>query len=282
MPSTSAFTAGDGCRIAYRLDGSPARPVLVLSNSIATNLHMWDGEVDALAQHFSILRYDTRGHGESDSPAGAYSLDRLGWDVVELLDHLGLQRVHFCGLSLGGFVGQWLGIHAPERLDRLVLSNTSPYLGPSPQWDELIRRTLGSQDLSSLAPMFLGNWFPAAMWRTDPEVIERFKAMILATRPDGLAGCFAVVRDSDLRRTIALIERPVLVIGGSDDSVTLASHSQAIAERIPGAVLRIFPGVHMLNVERREDFLAAVTDFLCKQEFKDTSNSSLSKRPSPT
>lgn len=262
MTDPSEFLAGDGCHIAYQLDGPAGRPVLALSNSIATDLHMWDGEVGALAERFRVLRYDTRGHGGSGAPAGAYSLDRLGRDVVELLDHLGLERVHFCGLSLGGFVGQWLGIHAPERIERLVLSNTSPYLGPAPQWDELIRRTLAAPDLSGLADMFLGNWFPPTMLETAPAVVEGFRRTILATRPEGLAGCFAVVRDSDLRRTIALIERPTLVIGGRDDTVTLASHSEAIAQTIPGAELRILPGVHMSNVERRADFLAAVNGFL--------------------
>ncbi len=256
------FQTGDGCRLAYRFDGAHDRPVLMLSNSIATNLHMWDGEVAALSQSFRLLRYDTRGHGASDAPTGPYSLDRLGRDVVELLDHLGLEQADFCGLSLGGFVGQWLGIHAPERVRRLILSNTSPHLGPAPQWDELIRMTLSAPDTSALAEMFLSNWFPPSMREGDPGVIEAFRRMILSTRPEGLAGCFAVVRDSDLRRTIALIDRPTLVIGGQDDTVTLASHSEAIARTIPGAELRILPGVHMLNVERRSEFLAAVSSFL--------------------
>lgn len=261
MSEISHFTTGDGARIAYRLDGRDDLPVLVLSNSIATNLHMWDAQVAPLTEHFRLLRYDTRGHGRSDAPRGAYSLDRLGRDVLELLDRLGLERVHFCGLSLGGFVGQWLGVHAPERLDRLVLSNTSPYLGPAPQWDELIRNTLAAKDMSAIAAMFLGNWFPRSMLETHPEVVAAFRAMIMGTSPTGLAGCFAVVRDADLRRTIALIESPTLVIGGRDDTVTLASHSEVIAATIPGAKLRILEGVHLLNVERPAEFLQALTVF---------------------
>jgi 3-oxoadipate enol-lactonase len=255
-------TVGDGCRIAYRLDGPSELPVLALSNSIATNLHMWDRQVEPLTQHFQLLRYDMRGHGDSDAPLGAYSLDRLGRDVLELLDVLDIARVHFCGLSLGGFVGQWLGIHAPDRLERLVLSNTSSYLGPASQWDELIRDTLASSDMAAASDRFLGNWFPQSMFETHPEIIEEFRRMIMATSPVGLAGCFAVVRDTDLRRTIALINRPTLVIGGRNDTVTLASHSEAIAASIPGAELRILPGVHMLNVERPADFMRTLTDFL--------------------
>src|SRR5579859_6125280 len=130
MNDTTFITTGDGYRLAYRLDGAETQPVLVLSNSIGTTLHMWDGQIDALTQHFRVLRYDARGHGQSDAPAGAYSMDRLGRDVIELLDALGIERAHFLGLSLGGLVGQWLGIHAPERIDQLILSNTSARLGP--------------------------------------------------------------------------------------------------------------------------------------------------------
>jgi 3-oxoadipate enol-lactonase len=223
---------------------------------------MWDGEVEALAEHFHVLRYDLRGHGRSDAPAGAYSIDRLGRDVLELLDHLGVERVHFCGLSLGGFIGQWLGVHAPERIERLVLSNTAAHLAPASYFDERIARTLAAPDLSDEAEMFLQNWFPAAFRQAQPQVIEAFRAMILETSAQGLAGCFAAVRDADMRRSITLIDRPTLVIGGQDDTVTLASHSEAIAKAIAGAQLQLFPGVHMLNVERRADFLACVLNFL--------------------
>lgn len=262
MDETRYLTTTDGCRIAYRFDGPEDFPVLVLSNSIATNLHMWDRQVPALTQHFRVLRYDTRGHGQSDAPNGPYSLDRLGRDVVELLDALAIGCAHFCGLSLGGFVGQWLAINAPDRLDRLVLSNTSPYLGPAPQWDDLIATVLAAKDLSAMADMFIGNWFPAAMLQAHADVVDEFHAMVLATPPGGLAGCFAVVRDSDLRGDLARVTVPTLVIGGKDDTVTLASHSEEIAATIPGAKLVLLPGVHMLNVERPVEFVSSVTEFL--------------------
>ncbi|MGY4395565.1 3-oxoadipate enol-lactonase [Sphingomonas sp. UYAg733] len=261
MSDVLTFVTGDGCRIAYRLDGEAGRPVLILSNSIATTLHMWDDQMVALAEGFQVLRYDTRGHGRSDAPAGAYSLDRLGRDVLELMDGLEIDRAHFCGLSLGGFVGQWLGARAPERLHRLVLSNTSPYLGPAPQWDALIAKVLGDRDMTAMADMFMGNWFPQRMFVEQPDVVQRFRGMVLATRPDGLAGCFAVVRDADLRRTNAVIPVSTLVIAGADDTVTLASHSELIAKAIPSACLIVLPGVHMLNVERA-DFAGAVISFL--------------------
>ena len=264
MNVISHFTAGDGCRIAYRLDGEASRPVLMLSNSIATDSRMWDGQVEALCGAFRVLRYDTRGHGASDAPNGPYSLDRLGRDVVELIDDLGIERMHFCGLSLGGFVGQWLGVRAPERIDRLVLSNTSPYLGPPEQWDGLIRTVLESRDMVAMADMFMGNWFPERMRTARPDVVAAFRAMVLSTPPQGLSGCFAVVRDLDLRRTNELIRSPTLVIGGDDDKVTLASHSEQIAGAIPGARVVLMPGVHMLNVEQSAPFMATLLAFLCE------------------
>ncbi|MBZ9822557.1 alpha/beta fold hydrolase [Mesorhizobium sp. CA4] len=265
MADTLHFTAGDGASIAYRLDGPEDRPVLMLSNSIATTFHMWDGQVPELAKSFRVLRYDFRGHGGSDAPAGAYSLDRLGRDVLELLDFLGLARVHFLGLSLGGFVGQWLGIHAPERIERLILSNTSPHLGPASYFDEQIRNVLSAGDLSAIADMFMRNWFSASMLAGRNETVEEFHAAILAMSPQGLAGCFAAVRDADLRRPISLILAPTLVIGGKDDKVTLASHSEAIAAAIPRAELLLLPGVHLLNIERPAEFMEAVVGFLHKR-----------------
>lgn len=262
MNDVSFFTTGDGHRIAWRFDGEPGKPVLMLSNSIATTLHMWDGEIEALSKHFRVLRYDMRGHGASSVMPGAYSLDRLGRDVIELLDGLGIERVHFLGLSLGGFVGQWLGIHAPERIDRLILANTSPYLGPAAQFDEWIATVLRAEDMTETAEMFLHNWFPARMLEANPPVIAKFRSMLLGIDRQGLAGLYAAVRDTDFRRTIALIPRPTLVIAGQYDTVTLASHSEAIAAAIPGAKLLILPAVHLSNVEYPAEFTQAVLEFL--------------------
>ena len=257
----SFFTTGDGCQIAYRFDGAVGRPVLVLSNSIGTDLHMWDLQIESLARHFRVLRYDARGHGASDVPAEAYSMDRLGRDVIELLDALGIEWVHFCGLSLGGFVGQWLGIHVPERIDRLILCNTSSYLGAVVQFDARIALVLVA-DLSETAAGFLGNWFPSHMLETGGEVIEGFRATLLATHPRGFAGSFAGLRDADLRRTAALIRAPTLVIAGRYDTVTSLSHGELLAETVPGARLLVLPAVHLSNVEYPTEFIVAVLEFL--------------------
>jgi 3-oxoadipate enol-lactonase len=258
----SYFTTGDGCRLAYRLDGPGDAPVLVLSNSIATTLRMWDGQIAELSHRNRVLRYDTRGHGASDAPAGAYSFDRLGRDVVELLDELGIETVTFCGLSFGGFIGQWLGVHAPERIERLVLANTSSYLGPAEQWDQQIDTVVAADDMSAIADMFLTNWFPSRMLEQDVELVAPFRQDLVAMNPVGLAGCFAAIRDGDMRRTIQLIACPTLVIAGEHDPVTLPEHGKAIAETIPGAQLVPLPVVHLSNVERPEAFLGAVFAFL--------------------
>lgn len=262
MQDISHYTAGDGARIAYRYDGRADLPTLVLANSIGTTLHMWDAQIPALTRHFRVLRYDYRGHGASSVPQGPYSLDRLGRDVLELMDGLGVEHAHFLGLSLGGIVGLWLGVHAPQRIDRLVLSNTSAYLGPAPQWDERIAATLQAENMSETAETFLKNWFPAAWLQQSNPAVEPFRAMLLNTDKHGLAGAFAAVRDFDLRRTMALIPNPTLVIAGQHDTVTAASHGEQIAATIPGARLLTLPAVHLANIELPQAFEAAVLEFL--------------------
>lgn len=261
MDDHSSFTTGDGTRISYRLDGPAGAPTLVLSNSIGTSLAMWDGVIPQLAKDFRVLRHDTRGHGGSSAPAGAYSLDRLGADVVELLDALGIDRVHFCGLSLGGFIGQWLGIHAPERVDRLILANTSPYLGPAPRWDARIADVLAADDLSAIAESFLHNWFPDSLL-TDESIVAPFRRDLMSLDRHGLAGCLAAVRDADLRRTGALITSPTLVLTGADDQVCLPAHGELIAATVRDARLVELPVVHLSNVERPEEFVRIVRGFL--------------------
>lgn len=263
---SASFNTGDGARINYRLDGPAGAPLLVLSNSIATTLHMWDDNIAALARHFRILRYDARGHGRSDAPHHPYSLDRLGRDVLELLDALDLPRVHFIGLSLGGFVGQWLAIHAPERIDRLVLANTSSYLGASGQWDAQIAAVLDDAAMEKTAATFLGNWFPQRLLDASTASVESIRAALLSLDRHGIAGSLAAVRDADLRRTIALIGAETLVIAGRFDTVTRPEHGELIARTIPGAKLELLPVVHMANVEMPEQFGERVVTFLLRQE----------------
>ena len=258
----SFITTGDGVRIAYRFDGAPDKPVLLLSNSIGTDLHMWDVTVPGLAEHFHVLRYDARGHGASDAPSGAYSMDRLGRDVVELLDALGIQHVHMLGLSLGGIVAQWLAIHVPERIDRLVLSNTAAHIGPTQYFDQAIKELQQAPDMQATTETFLRNWFPARMLEARDPAVEPFRSALLATPREGIIGGWTAVRDADLRRTITLITQPTLIIAGQHDTVTSARHGEEIAAAIPGAQMRLLDTVHLANVELPDAFLEAVLDFL--------------------
>src|SRR5216683_494716 len=133
----------DGCPLWVEIEGPPRAPVLILSNSLGTTLHMWDRQVAAFAQRFRLVRYDRRGHGKSGVPQGPYTMERLGRDALAILDGLGIRRVNWCGLSMGGMVGMWLGAHAPERIDKLILSNTSAYMGAAPEvWNERIKTAL--------------------------------------------------------------------------------------------------------------------------------------------
>lgn len=187
-----------------------------------------------------------------------------GWARTywKLLDALEVRRAHFLGLSLGGIVGQWLALHAPQRIERLVLANTSAWLGPAAQWDERIAAVLQAEDMSETAAGFLGNWFPPALLERAEPVVERFRAMLMATNRHGLAGSFAAVRDTDLRAQLARIERPTLVIAGAYDTVTAASHGELIATSIAGARLVTLPAVHLSNVEFPQAFEGAVLSFL--------------------
>ncbi|MBD3917390.1 alpha/beta fold hydrolase [Paenibacillus sp. PR3] len=256
------FTTTDGVRIAYRIDGTADKPVLMLANSIATSINMWDGQIAELSQHFRVLRYDYRGHGGSDTPDGPYSFDRLGRDVIELLDALRIEQVHFLGLSLGGIVGQWLGIYAPERIDRLILSNTSSYLGPAEQWQGLITSVLQPENLAETADTFMRNWFPSHMLEPENTIVSSFRQMVLSTRPQGIAGSWAAIRDMDMRRTVALIYNPTLVIAGQYDTVTLPSHGELIANTVPNAAFVLMTSVHLPNIEYQDQFLNIVLEFL--------------------
>lgn len=253
---------GDGCRLVCRFDGPDDAPVLVLSNSLGTALDMWAPQLPAFAERFRVLRYDSRGHGGSDAPPGAYSIDRLGRDVVELLDALGVARAHFCGLSKGGFVGQWLGVRAPERIDRLVLANTAAYMGPPSGWQQRIDRVL-HDGMGAIAETVLERWFTPAFCARAPEAVEPIRRMLLATPPAGYAGCCAAIRDMDLRPTAPLIARPALVVAGAADPATPPERADELAGlmRAEARVVRL-DAAHLANVEQPDAFAAAVLDFL--------------------
>lgn len=254
-------TTVDGCRIAWRRDGDAGRPVLILSHSLGASMAMWDEQVASLAGEYAILRYDTRGHGASDAPAGDYSLDRLGRDVLAVMDHLGIASARFCGLSLGGMTGQWLGVHAPERIERLVIANSSAHMGPAESWQQRIA-AVREHGMAAVASAVLERWFTPAFLAADGPGVERTRAQLLATPPEGYTGCCAAIRDMDLRAIIGLIRAPTLVIAGAQDPATPADHSALIQSHIAGARLVTLDAAHLSNIEQPEAFNAALSAFL--------------------
>jgi 3-oxoadipate enol-lactonase len=253
---------GDGTALAYRFDGPADAPVLLLSNSLGTDHAMWDPQIAGLTRHFRVLRYDQRGHGASDAPAGAYSMDRMGRDVVDLLDALGIARVQFCGLSLGGMVGQWLAVHEPERIRKLILANTSAYMGPPSGWQSRIEGVLAN-GMAPLAQASIGRWFTPAFPAEAPEAVERIRQMLLANNPAGYAGCCAAIRDMDQRMTAHLNRLPTLVIAGAQDLATPVEASRFLADTAGNALLHILePAAHLSNVEQPDGFLLAMVNFL--------------------
>lgn len=258
---SARFQADDGCGIAYDYRPVEGRPVLILSPSLGTTMDLFEPQVEALGDRFSILRYDPRGHGASDVPAGGYSLDRLGRDVVELLDHLGVERAHFAGVSLGGMVGQWLGYRAPERLNRLILANTSAYMGSPAGWASRIA-AVSAHGMAALTDAVIERWFTPEFRNAHPVRVDHARAMLLATDPQGYAGCSAAIRDMDLRPTAGCITVPTLVIGGFHDPATPPEHAHFLAEAISDARLVELEAAHLANLEQPFAFNAAVADFL--------------------
>ncbi|WP_068081295.1 3-oxoadipate enol-lactonase [Novosphingobium rosa] len=256
------ITTLDGCRIAYRWDGPQDAPVLLLSNSLGTDHAMWEPQISGLAVRFRVLRYDQRGHGRSDAPAGAYSMDRLGHDALDLLDALGIAKADFCGLSLGGMVGQWLAVHAPERIGKLILANTSAYMGLPANWQSRID-SVREQGMAPLAQASIARWFTPGFADRMPDAMAPIHAMLLATDPVGYAGCCGAIRDMDQRPTSFLNTLPTLVIAGAQDPATPVAASEFLAERARhGRIEILADAAHLSNVEQPEAFLKSMLAFL--------------------
>ena len=245
-----------------RLHGPDGADVVVLSNSLGTTRELWSRQLPELAERFRVLTYDHPGHGASELPGQPCTVEALAHGLLGLLDELELQRVSLCGVSLGGMVGMALALEAPERVERLVLACTSAYLGPPDGWLERAR-IVRAEGMEPIADTVVGRWFTPELAREEPETLARFRAMLVATPPEGYArGCEAVAA-WDARERIARIDAPVLVVAGEDDPATPVEHAELVASRIPGAQLRILrPAAHLANVERAEAFTSAVLEHL--------------------
>jgi 3-oxoadipate enol-lactonase len=248
-------------RLRHRLAGPDDAPVVVFSNAIGTSLELWDEQADALAGRFQVLRYDHRGQGGSDVPPGPYSLPLLAGDLTSLLDDLGIGRVSFVGLSLGGAVGMQFAVASPERLDRLVLACTSARFGSRESWLEraaLVRRA----GIAPLVEPSLARWFTAEV---PDEAVARYRAMLEETPVEGYAGCCEALADWDFRTQLGGIQAPTLVLAGAEDVATPIEHAEQIAEGA-GARLVVLDGAsHLANVEQPVAFSAAVLELLTSE-----------------
>lgn len=251
----------NGARIHYDLTGPTNAPVLVLSNSLGTNFSMWDPQISAFLKEARVLRYDKRGHGQSSVTPGPYTIEQLGRDVIALLDALHLDRVHFCGLSIGGMTGMWLALNAPDRLRKLVLCNTAAKIGTADGWSARIE-AVRKGGTKSVASAVMERWFSPAYRAKSPEVVATTQQVLESANPEGYIACCAAVRDFDAREKLSAIRVPTLVIAGTHDTSTPPAEGRYLADHIPGARYAEFSAAHLSNIEDRDRFNAEVSVFL--------------------
>jgi 3-oxoadipate enol-lactonase len=251
----------DGCPIHVAIEGPDDAPVLILSNSLGTTLRMWDGQVGPFTKHFRLVRFDRRGHGKSGCPQGPYSMDQLGRDVLTIMDGLGIRRANWCGLSMGGMEGMWLGANASERFERLVLANTSSYFPDKAGWNERLK-LVREKGIAAFADANMERWFTKGFRERAPQTVAAVKEMFAATALDGYIACGSAVRDMDHRALLPRIRVPTLVIIGRHDPATVPEAGEYIRANIPGASAAILDAAHLSNVEQPEQFNDAVLGFL--------------------
>jgi 3-oxoadipate enol-lactonase len=248
--------------VRYKIEGSG--PWVTLSHSLACDLTMWDELAAVLKDHFTVLRYDTRGHGGTTAPDGDYSFVQLTTDVLVLLDAMQVERTHYVGLSMGGMIGQHLALAAPERIGRLVIADSSSRIPPEagPVWQERFDQAR-AQGTASLAESTLERWFTPPFRDTHPKLMVRIAKLIAATPVAGYIGCGEAIRRLDITDRLGEIRKPTLVIVGADDPGTPPAASEVIARAIPGARLEIIPAAsHLSCLEQPEVFNRLVADFL--------------------
>ena len=253
--------ADDGCPLNVETEGPATAPALVLCNSLGTDLHMWDAQAPEWSKHFRLVRYDRRGHGKSGAPKGPYTMDRLGRDVLNIVDALGIKTFNWCGLSMGGMVGQWIGANAPGRVERLVLSNTHYYYADKQPWHD--RMKFAEQNgLNALSGPQMERWFTKSFRERAPQAVAKVVEMFTQTKLDGFLGCCAAVRDMDFRASTPRIAAPTMVIVGSQDPATLPAFGEEIHKMIKGSKLVSLDAAHLSNIEQPKAYTDAVLGFL--------------------
>lgn len=260
MPMVDA----DGCRLNVAVEGRDSGPTLMLSNSLGATLQLWEPQMPALTRLFRVVRYDRRGHGKSELGALPYTMERFGRDALAILDDLNIGRVHWCGISMGGMVGQWLAAHAPERIDRLILANTASHYPDPSAWDSRIK-AVREGGLAAIADTVMSAWFTADFRERAPEVVAQTKAMLLATPAESYLACCEALRTLDLRAELPKIASPTLVIAGRHDPSTTVAAGEFIRSHIPRANMTILDAAHISSVEQAHAFTDAMVGFLTQR-----------------
>jgi 3-oxoadipate enol-lactonase len=238
--------------VHHTLEGPDDAAVLVFSNSLGTTGVMWDAQAAALSDRFRVLRYDARGHGSTPATRGPYTVGDLAGDVIDLIDRLELERVSFCGLSIGGMTGMWLGVNAPERIDRLVICCTGMQLPPAEMWTERAAQ-VRAEGMGCVIDATMERWFTPGFRERSPEVVGRIREIFLTTNPEGYAGCCEALAQFDMRGQLDAITAPTLVIAGEDDPVGTPERAGAVGEEIEGSHVVILPEArHLAAVEQAD------------------------------
>jgi 3-oxoadipate enol-lactonase/4-carboxymuconolactone decarboxylase len=246
--------------INYQLRGTPNSPVLIFSNSLGSTYHMWDGLVPYLLPYFRVLQMDTRGHGGTGRPVGPYSIEMMGKDVLRLMDELQIEKAYFCGLSMGGLIGQWLGIHAANRFHKIVLSNTAAKIGTMEAWQQRVD-LLSKEGMSALVEGTMEKWFTDAFRQTSSEQLALSRDMFLSSDVPGYSNCCLAIGEADFSEQLSSFSVPALVITGDEDAVTHVAHAEKLVELIPDAVLNILHGRHLVSTEFPQTYAEALIDF---------------------
>ncbi len=259
----------NGIKINYRIDprngGDPSAPVVMLSNSLLSSYPMWDDQIDALTEHFQVLRYDTRGHGGTDAPEGPYSIDLFVEDATGLLDSLGIEKVHFVGLSMGGFIAQLIAAKHPERVISATLCDTACVMPPASLWNDRIE-TAECDGIEALIDGTLERWFTAPFHTTGVEAINKIRDMIRATGVQGYVNCCKAIRDMDQCHILGDIKTPTNIIVGEDDPACPVSAAETLHAGITGSKLVILKNAaHLPNIEKKDEFNEVLMGFLTEQ-----------------
>ena len=254
------ITTDDGVRL-HVLGGTGAGVPLVLSNSLGTDTGLWNAQADALASSRSVWRYDTRGHGQSGVPPAEYSIDRLGNDLLAVIDATGAERADVCGISIGGMTALWLAVHAPHRVRRVILANTAARIGNDAMWAERIR-TARTDGMAVLAEASMVRWLTEGFRTTHTDVVARLRKTFEATSVEGYVGCCAALRDADLRPVAGKVTCPTLVVTGRHDPSTPPADGRWLGDQIRGARVVDLDAAHLSNVERADEFNVALREFI--------------------